>query len=76
MTSKNERISSAEAAVLRRLSDADGGRWDADSRPLWENRYWTLRLLNILASKGLVSEIEIERTYEITADGLLMSSRY
>lgn len=77
MASKVERLSSAEATVLRRLADSGSGVWDAgDSRPLWENRYWTLCLLNKLAGKGLVAEVETDRVYGITPDGLIMSSRY
>jgi hypothetical protein len=73
MGSRNERISSAEATVLVRLAATTNGRWESGERPLWESRYWTLRLLNILAGKGMVTEVVIDETYEITRDGLRRS---
>lgn len=72
----NKVLSSAEAAVLCRLADQPGGVWAVESRALWENRYWTLRLLNRLVGAGLVEEVEVDARYKITNLGHLEANRY
>jgi hypothetical protein len=72
MGSRSKPLSSAEQAVLRKLI-ARGGTWANGDTPLWESRYWTLHLLNRLASQGLVSEVEQDRKYQATRDGLAVN---
>ena len=68
MASSSKRLSSAEHTVLLRLMER-GGTWTTGERPLWESRYWTLRLLNKLASTGLVEEVEQDTKYSLTRQG-------
>lgn len=75
MTFNGKRLSSAEADTLVRLANR-GGVWSTGHRPLWESRYWTVHLLNMLARRGLVAELEADRRYEISRDGLSLVSRY
>jgi hypothetical protein len=69
MASSSKRLSSSEYAVLERLFYR-GGKWNTGDRPLWESQYWTLRLLNILASQGLVEEEEKDTKYSLSSKGL------
>lgn len=48
-------IGDAEAATLRQLDRYTDG-WTTANKPLWENLYWTERLLNSLARKGYVNQ--------------------
>lgn len=61
----SDALGSAETAVLRALADRPGGAWTTDDLPLWDNRYWTLQLLNKLAKRGLVTEVTAGRVFRL-----------
>lgn len=61
----NEALGSAETAVLRNLANRPGGTWKPDDRPLWDNRHWTLALLQKLAKRGLVIEEGAGQIYRL-----------
>lgn len=67
----SDRVSSAEAAALYELADRSKGEWREDDKPLWDNRHWTLALLNKLAKRGLVDEVEPDVHYRLSQHGHL-----
>jgi hypothetical protein len=68
-------LGTAKQAVLLSL-EAAGGVWTANDRPLYENRYWTRRLLAELVNPGYVRETIPDERYELTAEGLQAVTRY
>lgn len=69
MASSSKALSSAEYTVMERMYHR-GGSWTAGDLPLWENRHWTLHLLNVLAVRGLVDEVERDTRYDLGRKGL------
>jgi hypothetical protein len=65
----------AEQVVLLSL-EATGGVWTTNDRPLYENRYWTLRLLAALTKSGYVRETIPDKKYELTTEGHQVVTRY
>lgn len=61
----NDALGSAETAVLRALADRPGAAWKPEDRPLWDNRHWTLALLQKLAKRGLVNEEGAGQIYRL-----------
>lgn len=50
---RSTKLGTAEEQTLEALFFR-GGSWADQDSPLWDNRYWTLRLLDQLACKGHV----------------------
>lgn len=61
-------LGTAQRATLAALYEV-GGTWDVNSRPLYESRYWTLRLLGSLAQADCVREVIPDEKYELTDEG-------
>jgi hypothetical protein len=62
----SRRLGDAERQALAALIEC-GGRWTAEDRPLWDNRYWTEQLLISLARKGFVM-VMADRSYRAVTD--------
>lgn len=65
---RNMAPGSAEKATLVALLNL-GGSWTKESRWVWENRYWTIRVLDGLVCKGLVRSVVPEGHYTLTPEG-------
>jgi hypothetical protein len=62
------RIGSAEKSVLQGLKDR-GGTWCTKDGAIWDSLHWTARILESLAVKGLVDELEPDKKYRINKAG-------
>lgn len=62
-------LGSAEAAVLNWLGD-HGGKWEEGDGVVWENKFWTIRLLDSLCGKGLVVDAVPGAHYRLTDKGM------